>query len=78
MLHPWPDAVDPAMDISAHQLMRAVVDTGAAQVMLMLNSYLDRRGARRRSHCGGYWLGHRRGVDTDRVDGARPGRAGCP
>jgi uncharacterized protein len=34
------DAVDPATGISAHQLMRAVVDTGAAQVMVMPNGYV--------------------------------------
>ncbi len=35
-----PTASDPATDISAHQLMRAVVDTGAAQVMLLPNGYV--------------------------------------
>ena len=33
-----PDA--PATDISAHQLVRAVVDTGAAQVMVLPNGYV--------------------------------------
>lgn len=40
VLQPEPDAVDPATNISAHQLMRAVVDTGAAQVMVLPNGYL--------------------------------------
>ncbi|WP_406817561.1 DAK2 domain-containing protein [Mycobacterium sp. M23085] len=31
---------DPATNISAHQLMRAVVDTGAAQVMVLPNGYV--------------------------------------
>lgn len=31
---------DPVSDISAHQLMRAVVDTGAAQVMVLPNGYV--------------------------------------
>ncbi|MCV6970964.1 DAK2 domain-containing protein [Mycobacterium bohemicum] len=31
---------DPDTDISAHQLMRAVVDTGAAQVMVLPNGYV--------------------------------------
>ena len=31
---------DPATDISAHQLVRAVVDTGAAQVMVLPNGYV--------------------------------------
>ena len=35
-----PDAGDPATDISAHQLVRAVVDTGAAQVMVLPNGYV--------------------------------------
>ncbi len=34
------DADDPITGISAHQLMRAVVDTGAAQVMVLPNGYL--------------------------------------
>jgi DAK2 domain fusion protein YloV len=40
VLQPGPDAVDPATDISAHQLVRAVVDTGAAQVMVLPNGYV--------------------------------------
>ncbi|MDT5147434.1 MAG: fatty acid kinase [Mycobacterium sp.] len=32
--------VDSATDISAHQLMRAVVDTGAAQVLVLPNGYV--------------------------------------
>ncbi len=40
VLVPGPDAGDPATDISAHQLMRAVVDTGAAQVMVLPNGYV--------------------------------------
>ncbi len=35
-----PAAGDPATHISAHQLMRAVVDTGAAQVMVLPNGYV--------------------------------------
>ncbi len=40
MLRPGPDAVTPAADISAHQLVRAVVDTGAAHVMVLPNGYV--------------------------------------
>ncbi|MCV7341854.1 DAK2 domain-containing protein [Mycobacterium haemophilum] len=40
VLQPGSDAVHPAADISAHQLVRAVVDTGAAQVMVIPNGYL--------------------------------------
>jgi DAK2 domain fusion protein YloV len=40
VVQPGPDAVDPATDISAHQLVRAVVDTGAAQVMVLPNGYV--------------------------------------
>ncbi|OBJ52867.1 DAK2 domain-containing protein [Mycobacterium sp. 1423905.2] len=40
VLRPGPDAVAPAADISAHQLVRAVVDTGAAQVMVLPNGYV--------------------------------------
>lgn len=40
VLRPDPQAGDPATDISAHQLMRAVVDTGAAQVMVLPNGYV--------------------------------------
>jgi DAK2 domain fusion protein YloV len=35
-----PTAHDPVTNISAHQLMRAVVDTGAAQVMVLPNGYV--------------------------------------
>lgn len=35
-----PAAHDPTTNISAHQLMRAVVDTGAAQVMVLPNGYV--------------------------------------
>lgn len=35
-----PAAADPVTTISAHQLMRAVVDTGAAQVMVLPNGYV--------------------------------------
>jgi uncharacterized protein len=34
------DASDPSTDISAHQLVRALVDTGAAQVMVLPNGYV--------------------------------------
>ncbi|HTQ18206.1 DAK2 domain-containing protein [Mycobacterium sp.] len=40
VLRPDSDAADPATDISAHQLVRAVVDTGAAQVMVLPNGYV--------------------------------------
>ena len=40
VLHPDPDAGDPATNITAHQLVRAVVDTGAAQVMVLPNGYV--------------------------------------
>lgn len=40
MLRPSPDAAAPAADIGAHQLVRAVVDTGAAQVMVLPNGYV--------------------------------------
>jgi uncharacterized protein len=40
VLQQGPDAVDPATDISAHQLVRALVDTGAAQVMVLPNGYV--------------------------------------
>lgn len=44
VLRPGPDAEDsgaaPATAISAHQLVRAVVDTGAAQVMVLPNGYV--------------------------------------
>ncbi|MEB4208814.1 DAK2 domain-containing protein [Mycobacterium sp. 94-17] len=35
-----PAAHDPVTNISAHQLMRAVIDTGAAQVMVLPNGYV--------------------------------------
>jgi DAK2 domain fusion protein YloV len=41
VLQPDPDAADPATDISAHQLVRAVVDTGAAQVIVLPNGYVS-------------------------------------
>jgi uncharacterized protein len=40
VLQPDPEAGDPATDISAHQLVRALVDTGAAQVMVLPNGYV--------------------------------------
>ena len=40
VLQPSSEASDPAADISAHQLIRAVVDTGAAQVMVLPNGYV--------------------------------------
>jgi DAK2 domain fusion protein YloV len=40
VLRPGPDAADPATGISAKQLLRAVVDTGAAQVMVLPNGYV--------------------------------------
>ena len=40
VLRPDPDAGNPATDISAHQLVRAMVDTGAAQVMVLPNGYV--------------------------------------
>jgi uncharacterized protein len=40
VVQPGPDAADPSADISAHQLVRAVVDTGAAQVMVLPNGYV--------------------------------------
>ncbi|KZS85949.1 DAK2 domain-containing protein [Mycobacterium persicum] len=40
VLRPGPDGSAPAADISAHQLVRAVVDTGAAQVMVLPNGYV--------------------------------------
>ncbi|MEZ0366721.1 DAK2 domain-containing protein [Mycobacterium sp. pUA109] len=39
VLRPDPDAADPTI-ISAHQLLRALVDTGAAQVMVLPNGYV--------------------------------------
>lgn len=40
VLQPDREAGDPATDISAHQLVRALVDTGAAQVMVLPNGYV--------------------------------------
>ncbi len=40
VLRPDPAPVHAAADVSAHQLMRAVVDTGAAQVMVLPNGYV--------------------------------------
>src|SRR6185312_17229484 len=40
VLRPSSEATDPATDISAHQLVRAVVDTGAAQVIVLPNGYV--------------------------------------
>ncbi|MBO0880245.1 MAG: DAK2 domain-containing protein, partial [Mycobacterium sp.] len=40
VLRPDPDAADPATGISATQLLHAVVDTGAAQVMVLPNGYV--------------------------------------
>jgi hypothetical protein len=40
VLRPDAGASDPATDISAHQLVRAVVDTGAAKVMVLPNGYV--------------------------------------
>jgi hypothetical protein len=40
VLRPGPHVADPATDISAQQLLRAVVDTEAAQVMVLPNGYL--------------------------------------
>jgi DAK2 domain fusion protein YloV len=40
VLRPAADASDPAADLRAHQLVRALVDTGAAQVMVLPNGYV--------------------------------------
>jgi uncharacterized protein len=40
VLQPDPQAGDPVADISAHRLVRALVDTGAAQVMVLPNGYV--------------------------------------
>lgn len=40
VLRPDPHAADPTSAISAQQLLRAVVDTGAAQVMVLPNGYV--------------------------------------
>ncbi|EUA66012.1 dihydroxyacetone kinase family protein [Mycobacterium xenopi 4042] len=40
VLRPDPEAAAPATAVSAQQLLRAVVDTGAAQVMVLPNGYV--------------------------------------
>lgn len=40
VLQPDPHSADPATIVTAQQLLRAVVDTGAAQVMLLPNGYV--------------------------------------
>ncbi|TGD87555.1 DAK2 domain-containing protein [Mycolicibacterium sp. CH28] len=40
VLRPDPALADPANGVSAHQLLRALVDTGAAQVMVLPNGYI--------------------------------------
>jgi DAK2 domain fusion protein YloV len=40
VLRPDPNAADPTTVVSAQQLLRAVVDTGAAQVMVLPNGYV--------------------------------------
>ena len=40
VLRPDPDLVDPANGVSATELLRAVVDTGASQVMVLPNGYV--------------------------------------
>jgi uncharacterized protein len=40
VLRPGPNAADPTTLVSAQQLLRAVVDTGAAQVMVLPNGYV--------------------------------------
>ncbi|MCV7087954.1 DAK2 domain-containing protein [Mycolicibacter hiberniae] len=40
VLRPDPHSAEPVMMVSAQQLLRAVVDTGAAQVMLLPNGYV--------------------------------------
>lgn len=40
VLRPDPDLVDPVNAVSAAELLRAVVDTGAAQVMVLPNGYV--------------------------------------
>ncbi len=40
VLRPEPDSTDPANGVSARQLLRALVDTGAAQVMVLPNGYV--------------------------------------
>lgn len=40
VLRPDPDLVDPANGVSAAELLRGVVDTGAAQVMVLPNGYV--------------------------------------
>ncbi|EUA90479.1 dihydroxyacetone kinase family protein [Mycobacterium ulcerans str. Harvey] len=67
-------AAAPASDLSAHQLVRAVVDTGAAQVMVLPNGYVAVEELVAGCTAAIGW-----GVDVvrcRRVDGAGPGRAG--
>ncbi len=40
VLRPDPDLIDPANGVSAAELLRGVVDTGAAQVMVLPNGYV--------------------------------------
>jgi uncharacterized protein len=40
VLRPGPHAADPMTDVHAQKLLRAVVDTGAAQVMVLPNGYV--------------------------------------
>ncbi|MGV1089283.1 MAG: DAK2 domain-containing protein [Mycobacterium sp.] len=41
VVRPDPDLVDPANGVSATELLRAVVDTGASQVMVLPNGYVS-------------------------------------
>lgn len=41
MLRPDPELVDPVNGVSAAELLRGVVDTGAAQVMVLPNGYVS-------------------------------------
>ena len=72
-----PAATDPATEISAHQLMRAVIDTGAAQVMVLPNGYVAAEELVAGCTAAIGW-----GIDVvpipDGVDGAGTGRAGRP
>ena len=65
VLQPDPDTGDPATDISAHQLVRAVVDTGAAQVMVLPNGYVAAEelvaGCTRPPAGASTWCRYRRG-----------------
>ena len=74
-----PDAAtaDPANGVSARQLLRAIVDTGAAQVMVLPNGYVAAEELV--AGCtGGDRLGNRRGRAACGLDGPGPGGAGCP